>query len=105
MIHQLTISHEHSGFIFENDPNESIKKIEKHSGGTGSRVLLMLMNKGGRGRECSNTNQNQEAQGELPKDISTTYSSESYEKGSIDLLPPSTRRGIKDLFSCFGSCC
>mmetsp|Transcript_2427 Transcript_2427/g.4518 ORF Transcript_2427/g.4518 Transcript_2427/m.4518 type:complete len:306 (-) Transcript_2427:216-1133(-) len=39
----LRISHEHSGFIFENDPLESIEKLFKHSSGTGARALRMSM--------------------------------------------------------------
>lgn len=42
----LRISHEHSGFMFENDPLQSIEKIAKHSGGTGARALRMSMHMG-----------------------------------------------------------
>ncbi len=41
---QLKISEEHSGFIFEADPFESIKKLKVHSGGAGSMALQMSMN-------------------------------------------------------------
>ena len=40
---QLKISEEHSGFIFEPDPFESIKKLKVHSGGSGSMALQMSM--------------------------------------------------------------
>jgi hypothetical protein len=40
---QLKLSEEHSGFIFEADPYESIKKLKQHSGGSGSMALQMSM--------------------------------------------------------------
>ena len=39
----MKISEEHSGFIFEPDPLESIQKLKQHSGGTGSMALQMSM--------------------------------------------------------------
>lgn len=41
---KLRLSHEHSGFLFEPDPMESIQKLTKHSGGMGSLVLRQSMN-------------------------------------------------------------
>jgi hypothetical protein len=40
---QLRISEEHSGFIFEQDPFESINKLKQHSGGSGSMALQISM--------------------------------------------------------------
>lgn len=42
----LKLSVEHSGFVFEKDPNKSATLLEKHSGGHGSRALRMAMNLG-----------------------------------------------------------
>jgi NTP pyrophosphohydrolases including oxidative damage repair enzymes len=39
----LKISHEHSGFMFENNPLDSIEKLAKHSGGAGGMALRMSM--------------------------------------------------------------
>lgn len=39
----LKLSKEHSGFIFEKDPFESIEKLKQHSGGSGSKALKMSM--------------------------------------------------------------
>ena len=44
----MKISVEHSGFLFEKEPIESIDKIQKHSGGIGSRALRMTMESNGK---------------------------------------------------------
>ncbi len=108
----LKISHEHSGFIFENDPWETIKKIQKHSGGTGSAALRMSMT----------TNQNPEdvnGKGDVDEDKKHSHSrmqakkihvqvyndDVGFDEGIIDLLPPPRRRRFGDLFSCFQRFC
>ena len=40
---QIKYSIEHSGFDFENDPNVSVQKLKKHSGGIPSQALSMSM--------------------------------------------------------------
>jgi len=45
---KLILSHEHSGFIFESNPHESISKIKLHSGGVGSEALSMAISNQGR---------------------------------------------------------
>jgi hypothetical protein len=40
---QLKLSHEHSGFRFVKVPAISAELLQKHSGGHGSRALLMAM--------------------------------------------------------------
>ena len=39
----MKLSAEHSGYIFEKEPIESIEKLKKHSGGVGSRAIRMTM--------------------------------------------------------------
>jgi 8-oxo-dGTP pyrophosphatase MutT (NUDIX family) len=40
---RLKLSVEHSGFMFEKDPEKSAMLLEQHSGGNGSKALLMSM--------------------------------------------------------------
>ena len=84
----MRISNEHSGYIFENDPKESIKRIDKHSGGTGGRALRISMNptKIDRGMENDDVSN------------SRTSAIERGYKQSLDLAPAPKRHGI---FSCF----
>jgi 8-oxo-dGTP pyrophosphatase MutT (NUDIX family) len=42
---RLRLSVEHSGFMFEKDPEKSAKLLEQHSGGNGSKALLMSMHR------------------------------------------------------------
>ena len=106
----LKISHEHSGYIFVNDPMQSIEMIVKHSGGTGARALRMSMTRGhgdsngsGNGSHVPKTKVNANTQnGTRSSDL---YNS-SNGKGNthiVDLLPPHRRR--EGLFSCFQNCC
>jgi hypothetical protein len=87
----LEISEEHSGFIFELDPFESIKKLKQHSGGSGSSALQMSM------QNNAYVMPNPNAPGEewelkiepnQPSDVSL------YE----ELIPPPQRKSI---WSCF----
>lgn len=41
----VKISDEHSDYIFEPDPVESVRKISLHSGGVPSKALLMAMSR------------------------------------------------------------
>ncbi len=111
----LKISHEHSGFIFENDPWETIKKIQKHSGGTGSAALRMSM--------AANQNpENVDGKGDVVVDDEDQKHSHSrvqakkihvevynddvdFDEGMIDLLSPPRQRRFSDLFSCFQRFC
>jgi len=37
------LSEEHSGFLFEPNPEEAVRKLDKHSSGVGSTALAMAM--------------------------------------------------------------
>ena len=103
----LRISHEHSGFIFVNDPLQSVDKIVKHSGGTGAKALRMSMKVNGKGND--NGNDLRKAQvnvgdsNELKRSVNPyTPSNEKGYAHTVDLLPPTRRR--QGLFWCFRKC-
>lgn len=86
----LKISEEHSGFIFEPDPFESIKKLKVHSGGSGSMALQMSM------QNYAVTLPNPNAPGEdweIQVDLNQKYE-DNYE----DLAPRPERQSIWNCF-------
>ena len=121
----LKISHEHSGYIFVNDPMQSIEKIVKHSGGTGSRALRMSMtrshlnsNDSGKGNGNGSGNGNGNGSHASKTQVNAkksnvpngTRSSDPYNSSNgngnthtVDLFPP--HRRSEGLFSCFQNCC
>mmetsp|Transcript_21148 Transcript_21148/g.24025 ORF Transcript_21148/g.24025 Transcript_21148/m.24025 type:complete len:202 (-) Transcript_21148:1205-1810(-) len=87
----LKISEEHSGFIFEPDPHESVKKLKQHSGGSGSIALHMSMRSNST-RGVPNPNAAPESEhGGHNRAIAKVCEKE-------EVPPPPTRKG---LWSCF----
>jgi len=42
---QLKLSKEHSGFVFEKDPEKAAELVEKHSGGKGTEAIVMALSR------------------------------------------------------------
>lgn len=97
---KLKISHEHSGFIFENNPLQSIEKIAKHSGGAGSAALRMAMNRGMK-KEPSHNRQQQNA----PRKISNSVKQNGNGRHPADLLKPHQVSPPRGFFSFCRDCC
>ena len=97
---KLKISHEHSGFIFENNPLQSIEKIAKHSGGAGSAALRMAMNRGMR-KEPNRNRQPQNA----PRKISNSVKQIGNGRHPTDLLKPHRVSPPRGFFSFCRDCC
>ena len=91
----MKLSKEHSGFIFENDPHESIEKLQQHSGGSGSKALQMSMEN--YATDMANPNAPIE---DWEIDISRGKYDANYEDNSLDLnlTPPPEKKSI---WSCF----
>jgi len=103
----LRISREHSGYIFVNDPLQSIDKIVKHSGGTGAKALRMSIESNPDGNDNGNDIDAPKIRVDNPNSNAQTNGSiEPFNgKGSahtVELLPPPRRR--EGLFSCFQNC-
>jgi len=82
---KLKLSSEHSGFSFEQTLNESANKIKKHSGGFGTKALLLVM----------------ESQTEKKLASNITGHTSEEENEVLDLIP---KRQTMSLFSCFQNC-
>lgn len=100
----LKLSHEHSGFVFENDPRKSIDRIQKHSGGTGSIALRMTMQE-----SWSGSDQGEGGKSSLESSDKNEYGVEVaafHNNGeNRELLPPPRRKSVGYFFSCFQNCC
>ena len=97
---KLKISHEHSGFMFENNPLQSIEKIAKHSGGAGSAALRMAMNRGA--RKVPNRSRQQQ---NTPRKISHSVKQSGNGRHPADLLKPHQVSPPRGFFSFCRDCC
>lgn len=104
---QLKVSHEHSGWTFEKDPNKSAELLAVHSGGTGATALRMSMALGGTGMEELKLNvekkgdQQQLDVSEPGKEPDKETQSAARAPPPLDLLPPPEETNIlAKLFSC-----
>lgn len=101
----LRISHEHSGFIFENDPLQSVEKLAKHSGGAGARALRMSMQPVRRQPQsipsiANNTKDRNYSSGRQNGNTGKNHTSVPI------LLPSREKRGFRGVFSCCShDCC
>jgi hypothetical protein len=103
---QLKVSHEHSGWTFEKNPNKSAELLAVHSGGTGATALRMSMARGGTGMEEMKLNDEQKGNQQQsdvaePGKEPDTKTQAAGRGSPVDLLPPPEQTNIMaKLFSC-----
>mmetsp|Transcript_31547 Transcript_31547/g.48049 ORF Transcript_31547/g.48049 Transcript_31547/m.48049 type:complete len:593 (+) Transcript_31547:36-1814(+) len=92
---RLKLSIEHSGFEFEKDPEKSAELLKKHSGGKGSKALLMAIQRERKDEPTSDLIVEKAAVDERNMDLNSELGSK--DESPVDLLPPPTRNKL--------SCC
>ena len=103
---QLKLSHEHSGWTFEKDPNKSAELLAVHSGGTGATALRMSMALGGTGMEemkliAEKTDDQQQLNVAAPEKEPDTETPAAARAPPVDLLSPPEELSIwTKLFTC-----
>lgn len=95
---RLKLSVEHSGFEFEKDPEKAAELLSKHSGGNGSKALLLAMQRE-RKAEPSCDLIEKEAPDESNEDLDLESGPEN--DSPLDLLPAPKR---DDLSWCWKFC-